>query len=318
VPAERCFIPIKALRALARGSYEHVVAVVEAMVQEQSEKIFGSPVGVRVVGTFPGEVLVLSEDGRVARASFEPDGEGSVRLTGTAPAAVPIYRGDRVREYVREQVSTAVEAWRAGRRAEAAEIIADVAPYVGEGEQKDDWGEVRALLSSIVSDSPWRDLLGARRDAIRAELGAEAVRELESAQLQPRFERLYSGRAPVAVEDHPRFAELVRRGLRALGDRVESLRDLVELSNAELQTVIEFDGFNGGGAALSTLKLFTEDLVGDLCNLHESIVRATTTLSGVDCLGRFHDTIAEGLQDYELAGRFAVTMAQRLREGLNA
>jgi len=303
-------IPVEEIKKLTRGSYEHVIAVVEQVVQENAEGIFGKQVGVRLLGTFPGLAIALSEDGDLARITFESTGEGSVKITKHESVEVPKIERDNLEGYVRSQVSTAVKAWQEGRVEEAHKIISAVAPYVGERTPMDDGDVVGSLISSFEMDRPWKKLFQERREHFQKSIGAEAIAEIDNSRMARKFSTLYDG--SISEDRLSRYHDLVRADLTYLSSRVESLRDLVERSYESLRSVIRSEDLED--VSVSTLALFAEDLVSDIRRLNTVINESAKKLTKTDSLGKLYDTIAEGMFEYEIAGRFVATMARRLCE----
>jgi hypothetical protein len=309
VPTNR-LIPIEEIKKLTRGSYEHVIAVVEQVVQENAEGIFGKQVGVRLLGTFPGLAIALSEDGDIARISFESTGNGSIRITKHEAVDVPQVDPNKVDDFVRSEVSRAVAEWQAGRVGAAQKIIASVAPYVGERPLMDDRDVVGKLISSFEADRPWKKLFRERSDHFRKLIGAEALASIDNSRAARKFSTLYDG--SISEDQMARYHSLVRSNLAYLSSRVESLRDLVESSYGSLRSVIRSDDLED--VSVSTLALFAEDLVSDLRRLYTVLTESAKKLTETGSLGRLHDIVAEGLHEYEIAGRFVSTMARRICE----
>ena len=64
------------LQKFAQGSFEHLIARLDAALSEGAQQVFGEGVEHRVIATFADHVIALSSDGRVARLSFTEDETG--------------------------------------------------------------------------------------------------------------------------------------------------------------------------------------------------------------------------------------------------
>ena len=305
------YIPLEEIKKLTAGSYEHVIAVVEKVVQENSEGIFGKAIGVRLLGTFPGFAIALSEEGSLARIQFERSDDGSVRISKHEELELPSFEKDRLEDYARSQVRQAVEAWHAGRVEEARQILAAVSPYIGEKlPRSQDEDVVESLVSAFQAERPWKQMFKERSENFRKALAAEELTRLDESRMEKKFAALYNG--TISEDRMARYDEVVRSDLAYLTARVESLRDLASSSYEALRSVIRSEDL--AEAAVSTLALFAEDLVSDLRRLHTVITESARKLTRTDCLGKLYDVVAEGMYEYEIAGRFVSAMSTRLCE----
>jgi hypothetical protein len=309
VPTNR-FIPVDEIKDLTTGSYEHVIAVVERAVQENAEGIFGKQIGVRLLGTFPTYAVALSEDGDLAKVAFERADDGAVKIVRHEAVELRSFSPDRVEDYAREQARKAVAAWEAGRVEEAQKIVSSLALYVGDRPQARDEDVVESLVTAFQAQRPWKQLFEERQDHFRKAVSAEELAELDRHKLNPKFAALYNG--TISEDRVARYDDVVRSDLAYLSARVESLRDLASSSYEAIRSVIRSEDLKE--ASVSTLALFAEDLVSDLRRLNTVVTESAKKLTKTDCLGRLHDVIAEGLYEYEVAGRFVSAMSKRLCE----
>lgn len=308
---QKLFVPVEEIRKLSHGSYEHVIAKIQDAVNESSKALFGEKIEARICGTFPTNVVVMSEGGAMVRAFWEQAENGSIKIVRHEDLEVPAYTQENVGEYVSKQIGKAVRAWSGGRVQEAQDIIADVAPYVTERPQMEDHKVVDMLEIELTSSRPWRQILTKQIGRIRSTIGERKMKEIDSERADTKFSLLYSG----ALEEAKKagYRDLVHADLSYLTSRVESLRDLVEASYSGVGSVVRSEDLKGE-AAIRTFVTFAEDLISDLRRLHKVLSEAGNTLAKIDSLGKLYDVIAEGLYDREVAGHFVVTMANRLQE----
>lgn len=305
------FLPLAEIRKLATGSYEQLIVGVDSVVQESSKALFGEEVVCEIVGTFPDSVIVLSEDGRLVRAKWERAEDGTAKIVSHQELEVPRYSAENREEYARLEVRRAVRAWQEGRVDEAQKIISEVAPYVDQRDSQDDSKVVEMLAVEFKSPRPWRTLLQTKASKIRPMIGEAAVRKIESQKAAPKFTLLYNG--TLTEEEILGYRDLVESDFRYLTTRVKALRDLVKASYEGVGSVVRSEELKEEDA-IKTFVTFSEDLISDLRRLHQVVSEATQKVSQLDSLGKLFDVISEGMQDYEVAGRFVEVMSRRLIE----
>ena len=310
MPTQR-FIPVEELRRLARGSYEHVISAVDQMVQENARALFGEEVVAEVVGTFAGNALVLSENGKLIKVHFErSETPGKLKILRHEMLDVPTYNSGNVEDFVRKEVRAAIGAWKAGRVAEAEEKISRVAPYISDRPPMSDKKVDESLIKDLCVNRAWKQVMEKNSDPIREAIGRVEMSEIESTITEAKFRPLYSG--AITEANTTKYRDLVRSDLAYLTSRVESLKALVESSYEAARSVIGSESLKGE-EAISTLVLFTEDLILDLRRLHQ-VLSESRKLTEIGCLGRLHDAVVAGLPNYEIAGRFVAATSKRLHQ----
>lgn len=309
MPSNR-YIPVEEIRRLTLGSYENAIACVDQTAQQQAESLFGKNARVRLIGTFPGSAIVMSEEGDIRRVFYEWANDGTAKLVRSEAVEVPIFSSENVEDFVRKEVSKAVRAWSEGRVEEAQRRIADVAPFIVERPVQDDGKVVESLVVSFKAPRPWKAVYEERRSQIEEMLTPEELQEVREGHLAPKFSLLYDGQ--LNEEELSGYHDLVEADLSYLETRVTSLRDLVEASYSASRSVVESE-CKRGTELFTVFRSFTEDLISDLQRIGRVVAESRRKISRIDCLGRLYDAIVEDLSDYEVSGRFVSAMCERFK-----
>lgn len=304
------FIPTEEVKRLTKGSYEHLIARLEERIRESAEELFDADSPVHILGTFPGHVLVVSEDGRCARVKYEGIDSGTVKIVKVEEVDVPSYSMENLDEFLRSESRKVVDLFRKGDVAKGTEGLKGLALHANgwpsPGRQEE---TVNGLLKTISKERPWTRLFEARKDQIHRSLWGE-LRGIEESRLHPRFRKLYDG--STCSGDLEKFRSLIEDCFRVLGERLDGVAGLVKDARSRMQAATTEVEKLGEADALATSIAFSEDLLEDVSRIAKIGVRSSKQVRQVDSLGRLHDGLVERLATMEVAGHFVLQLSKRL------
>jgi hypothetical protein len=298
------YIPTEEVRRLTIGSYEHLIARIDEAVRSDAARLFGAKIEAHVVGTFSGYAIVLAEDGRFLRIKYD-EVKGSVRVVGHEMLKVASYSPDELGSYLKSESQRAVDSLLRGNVEEALSRLKGLTRFVERRPTHDEPQIVEAMATFYRSDRLWRRVFQEKADHIRR-MVLDEITAIHEDRLQVKFRSLYDG--SVSATDLESYRELVIENLNQIGERTDNL--LRQVTDAAR----EAKGRKDGEAVVTSLFAFADDLVEDLRSVKKTASESTRQLTRVDCLGKFHDTLAEGFRDRELASRFVIKMSKRLGE----
>lgn len=114
------------LLRLTAGSYEALLEEVEALVDQNLDRLFGRGVPARILATFPSHALVLSEEGKCLRLKYRRQGESLVFL-GSESVSVPVYQDEDVERAQLAEAGSVVDKFLSGRLTEARAEVSQLA-----------------------------------------------------------------------------------------------------------------------------------------------------------------------------------------------
>jgi hypothetical protein len=286
------------LRRLTEGSYEHQITIVEQAVVRAEP--FGPNVRFRIIGTFLGNAVVLSEDGRAARVWWEADG----KITKVRSEPTTVVSDESMGAYVREQVHLATREWARGQIEEARLRLEMVAPYadvLSDSRMKE---RTEGFLSWLESPKSWEKVVENHEGVLRL-LSTDTLRSLEEGKLSQKFQLLREGN--LSSEEAQSYVDLARSSVAYLTSRVDSLVETVESAYDDLSSVVEVADDDVRGVIP-----FCEGLLQDLRVLRSALFDATNNFSTAVQLGTMYDGVANRLFRFEVAGQIALEAARRL------
>jgi len=302
------FIPTEEVRRLTAGSYEHLISRIEAAVRADSVRLFGAKIEASVVGTFPGNAIVLAEDGRFVRVKYEDKNE-ALKILSHESVSVPSFAPSEMDGYLKSESQKAADAFVKGDVDGALQKLKGLVRFV---ENKDPTREVQIVDAMVVfhrSDRPWKQTFNEKADTIRRMM-LDELASIHEDRLHVKFRSLYDG--SVGEADLETYRELVIESLNKIVARADALRKQVSA------TVISAKARKIDDEAVTSLIAFGENLNEDLGSTKKSVREATQRVRRVENLGKLHDAFAEDFRDRELAGRFVVKMSQRLGESAHS
>lgn len=300
-------IPAEAVGALVEGSFDVLSARLEEAI-ENSRAFFTDKEEVEVgrVATFEDHVIVGTSDGCYFKASFtEKDGDISLLLPERLD--VPIVEAKNALAYVNNFALGAVDALIRGDLTESKDrllALSKMQEGIDRQGLRDLVAEARYKLGI---DRPWRSVFREQRQMMDETIGDELQR-IREASIRPIFAPLYDG--TVEEEDFPNYRDQAIESLQKVLARFEAVKDGVRLSYGPFaETAKAADCNDEERKTLEMFGTFSEDLATDAEAMCEHIAYAIESEECVMCLGQIHDLVAEGLYEYEIAGKFIECMS---------
>ena len=296
------------LSRLLEGSYEMVLGRVDDAVSAHRD-LFGGRDGVdvRAIGTFPGHVVVVNEDGDFFRAAWSVTESGEVEIGDVQRIDVPVKEARELCREARESSARAVDAILSGDAKAAAEIES-LYRLVGSGVRLTAEAVEESTACSCETPS-WLVALHDNEKAIRTFVGAEIKRDLQ----RPRFESIDQ----TPVEDRDKFRSVVAGSLQRLRENLRDMQSGIALALA----VNESYTFKGAhqenpDMAVGEFVTFVRDYSRDLGEALGSVEDALAVCEDgtLTSLARVHDLVAAKVEDLGLAAAFVARLARRFEE----
>lgn len=310
------FVPTDEIRRITTGSYEHLIARIEKVVNEDPSRFFGVKVPASVIGTFTGYALVLAENGDCIRIRYEDNTKTGIGLqVFSGGERVPIQTYKLPVDYLKAEARKAVDCYLRGSQVESAERFRTVLRLVEAKQMSSDEQLAEGVFALLKSERPWKQQLVKNTDKFKNFLGEETIATIETVRLKPRFTSLYES-TEVFVAGIDTYREVVVEALQTLAARIDTLREEVEKAYVQLPSLAEALAEVGESEVLTSLDAFAQDLLNDLRSVHRVVVECSAQLGRIDCLGRIHDSVTEELNQYEVAARFVIEMTLSLVEAI--
>lgn len=305
------FVPADEIRRITAGSYEHLIARIEEAAAKKSKDLFGEAAGKpSVIGTFAGYALMLVGGDRCFRLQYE-DARGELKIKAATP--VPLQSFGSTAEYLKTEARKAVDAFLRGASLESSERLKVVARLIEARPQDADARLAESITALLKSPRTWRVQYAERAANFKTFLGEDTVASLQSQLPAPRFAPLYEEDSTFEA-NFDAVGTVVVEALQGLASRLDTLREQVEQAHAVLQTLSPALAEIGESEVLTALSGFAQDLINDLRSVHNAVVESFQQAVGIDYLGKIHDSVAEELQQYEVAARFVIEMTSSLSE----
>lgn len=306
----KIFVPTESMQQLLHGSYEHLISGLDTALDRKKD-LFGEGVGtVKVLGTFPGSAVVLTEGGKFFRVSYEPSPNGEVKITGKKDLHVPLVTSN-LGEFLRAEASSVVDAFLEGAHDKVEAKLQGLLPFIDRMTATSDASVVEAVVISLKTERPWRRVFKEQGPKIRKFLWDDLSR-FEETRLRPKFSQLYDGSVP--ADNLGEYKDLVLTSVKSLSEKVSTLaKTLEDARNSLIGAPASFKDM-GEDAMVTTFSAFVEDLFDDTQALASDLGEAAAKMTGVPDLGRLYDSVVEKMNDFEMAACFAEKMTAQLRD----
>lgn len=125
-------IPTDVVKKLVEGSYEYLIHKVEESVQRSAKDLFGKDITTKVLGTFSGHALVISEDGDVLRLKYSEDFDRNIKIISSEKVSLPLYNSDNISSFVEAEADKIITSLAEGRGREASKKLRELLPFINE------------------------------------------------------------------------------------------------------------------------------------------------------------------------------------------
>ena len=278
-------ITVEEARKLTVGSFEHLISRLDSALNLSG--LVGSDA--QILGTMEDHVVVLEGSGALWRIPYQ-DVSGSIEFGSPAVCDLPD-------DNPAGKIIAAVE------RKDTPEVAKQVR-RLASGVVKTDDQVVEALIAHARIPRQWRRVFEAKAAKIRENV-LDELTSISQDRVNPKFRPLHDG--SIAEEDLGRYRTIVIEGLANIERQATALLSEIEKGLPAAR--------GSNNPLVAQLAAFSEDLCADLAFTCKAAA-SRSTISRVDCLGRLHDVLAEGLHDKRVAARFAIKMTERLGEAI--
>lgn len=308
------FVPSEEISKLTFGSYEQLKLQVESSIEKSRDRLFGSAAPVKVLGTFTGYAIVLSEDAKVFRVKYEKTDKGDIAPISAEALSVPAYTPQTIDKFAIREAKAYVDSFFSGAKTAASEHLKNLLPLVKEKQEPLAPVKINECFENLVrGERGWKKLYTERRGQILEAVKSELTALSESRPAwREKFTRLYDGTMQLSSSEEPGYRELVTSDLKYLGEKIEGLLVKTETAVSALHGKVPALKTESKDATLQMFESFSEDYVADLRGIKKALSEANSLLNGVDGLGKIYDVLASELQRYEVAGLFVEKMSRGL------
>lgn len=303
-------IPTEAIRELTKGSFEHLSFRLDDAISENSE-LFSKNGEVAKIATFGDRVIVGTEDGKYFSSIYE-DVDGKITLHPPQAVDVPVVDGTNIDNYINTFTMKVVDSIINGDIESQKEGILALASLSESIETEFDRSLDELVREIVHSRNEWKIAYTQQRESIK-NVVSDLVELIEKNEIEAKYIPLYDGTIP--EEKFPSYLDMIRKDLGVVAARLSAVEERTEkaylpfvemvkkaeLSKDEKSTVEQFIKFSDGFSA-------------EIHDLREHVALAIKHENCAMCIGQIHDTIAESLTDYELAGSFIERMASKFLE----
>lgn len=293
------YVPTGEVKRITVGSFEERTRLIESAVSSDSVRLFGMQVESKVVGTFPGHVVVLSEDGKCVRVKYEINGHAAKLLSF-----------DRVADTVEErknlsntQAKEAATLISQGRISEAKSVIKHLAALVDSASPQQDDQIIDAMISFRRADRPWKATFREKADTMRR-LVLDEAGEIHKDRIQPKFKSLHNG--TLKRNEVDRYRDIVIESIKILDTRTTRLQEQVESAISAVKELKIED------PSVGSYLNFAHDLADSLRSNSKTVTEALRRVKRTDSIGKLYDSLAEEFGDCEIASRYVTSMSKRL------
>lgn len=298
-------IPTENLRELTRNSMEHLHLRIDDALSESVESfVGGEPAELSRLATFSDYVIAGTDDGRYFRAAYVDSGQ-QIKFTDVTPVEIPVVDASNYQQYIESFTGSLVESLLAGKT-----DVTQLVSLMTLDESVEELKDLAALVSDIVKGLPkWKSVYKEQRNTIINQIG-EAIDLINGTALEPKYSPLYDGSIP--EENFYQYLDIARRDCETIEARLKATEAKVE--SAYLPFSEKISKSNMAVEDKETVQqfiAFADGLSGEIHALREHVRLAVENEQCAMCLGQIYDTIAESLNDYEIAGSFVERMAVR-------
>ncbi len=294
------------VRKLLEGSYESLSREVESAVEALGE--FQGVV--KVIGTFSGHAIVVTDQGKFAKVFYERANSGDLVVIKYEDVSVPVYDSKgKLRNFFKEQAASLAESFLDGEI--DTERVTNLMLAIESDTASTDDHIVEALIEGSNADRPWKFQLDAKE---KSGVLQTVLEGLEIPEASPKFTKLYDGSIPVV--EHEGYRGLVRSDLTKLVADLDNLSGQIEEAFASLTNMIDTRPDVTKNEAVVDLTAFIKDLLSDLMGAQQAIAEALDQVTTVSALGKLHDALAEGKAQQSVAGQFIFRAVTKLASAL--
>ena len=305
-------VPAEVISDLVRGSFDALSYRLEEAIEER-RTLFTDKDEVEVgrVATFEDHAIVGTSEGSYFKVKYT-DKDGDINLLLPERLNVEIVESNNAAEYVSGFAQKAVDALMRGDLTESKDRLLALSK-MQEGIDRQGLRDLVAEMQHKMNiDRPWRVVFGEQRQIMDETIGDD-LQLIREASLRPMFAPLYDG--TIEEEDFPSYHGQAVDALSKASARFEAVKDSVRLSYGAFKESLETAEYSEEeGKTLEMFGVFAEDLAIDADAVRENIAYAIENEECVMCLGQIHDLVAEGLYEYEVAGKFIERMASSFTE----
>lgn len=305
-------VPAEVISDLVRGSFDALSYRLEEAIEER-RTLFTDNEEVEVgrVATFEDHAIVGTSDGTYFKVSYT-DKDGDINLLLPERLNVQIVESRNAAEYVSGFAQSAVDALMRGDLTESQDRLLALSK-MQEGINRQGIRDLVAEAQHKMNvDRPWRVVFSEQRQIMDETIG-DSLQVIRESALRPIFAPLYDG--TIEEDDFPSYHGQAVSALNQASARFEAVKDSVRLSYSSFAESLETAEYSEEeGRTLEMFGVFAEDLAIDADAVREHIVYAIENEECVMCLGQIHDLVAEGLYEYEVAGKFIECMAASFTE----
>lgn len=282
-----------------KGSYESLARRLSETATIERKKIFGEddPGKIRVIGTFKGHVIAVTETAKFVKVFYETASNGELVVIGAENISIPVYEGEgAVRQFARSEASAIVESFISGDSDLTQDRITDLMRTIDTDPAEADLHISGAMIEAVTDGSRrWRKQLFTADSATHSDL-AETLEHFE-----PKFEKLTDGHMPSTQQEA--YRSLVVCDLKNLVEQIEIIYNEASASFASLTNMVNTDSNLLKEESFVETKTAVQDLLAHLLQTQVSIAESLQSVNSISALGELHDAVALELLRWEAAGK---------------
>lgn len=287
----------KRLKYLTRDSFESKINKIREALDEVA--VFDGE-SYKILGTFPGYVVAMSESGTGARVSYEVD-NGNYLVKEWEELEFETYTDNAVADLLKTEADDVLRLWSKGSKAKALEKLESLVTLSAKVPSPTD-DTLNLWQESLTKIRQWEKVLEDKKDLISDLIGDKVVGNLHT-----KFNRLYDLKQGASRLSESK--ELVNREVLNLRN---SYRELKSEMNALQTKVSQLESSDNG--SVKSLAFFVSDLVSDLERV-STISENAPFISSVAKKAKVHDLLITKLARGSLAKSFVAEMATVLTGG---
>lgn len=305
---DKFFVPREEILKLTNRSFEHLSARLETALALESKRLFEGRES-ELLGTFPGHVVVMSDDGLTHRAYFEETASGEIRFIRTEAVSSSVYSKASLPQFVRKEARSVADMFLRGNQTEGLKRLRALSKLVDGKGSFDEGTTVDGFVQTVLTASNWKKLFAEQSEQMDAVLAESDLAPDSAKKLRAKFFKLYDGSVVgTALEQ---YRGLVNEDLKHLDGRLAAVLQSGLDSVQRMREISEKNDLSAN-PTFQTFGSFAEDLVGDVRKVRTSLAETIQGVEGVGALGKMFDTLAEEMGRYERAGAVLSEMTRRL------
>lgn len=297
---------------ITEGSLEQFMTSIDHQINDNSHLFTESKDdGVFRMATFGDHVVLGTASGTCYKVPFS-ENDGKVRFDESEKLDVNLVSRSNKEDYIKECTMSAVDALLSGRLDEAKEQILDIA-HLPEGEDGEDRDYISEINNALDQDVLWRDVYSKQYENIKEHLSDDLDRII-SESLSPKYEALYKTEE-IPEENFEDYRGPVTKDLNSVIERLATFgKSVVESYFPFQESVDSANKSEEETEVIESFKEFAEDLIGNLHEVVDIAAEAVDNEQCVMCLGQIYDSVAESVQEFEVAGNFVQRMIETFSE----